>query len=89
MKDQGRTGLKWWNNAKKGDKWTIRIRWFEAMDEDDIRLSMEDSQGQRNFFPNDREHARKVWKLFQEQAPTAPDTKPFVAKFIEQIQKGT
>lgn len=72
-----------WRNGK-GREWTIRIRWYESVnDADDIRLNMEDSQGERNIFPDDQEHAKRIWDAFKGYAPPAPDRTPFVANFIK------
>lgn len=76
-----------WRNGK-GGQWTIRLRWFEGMDPDNIRLNMEDRETERNFFPDDKEHAERIWKLFRETAPKAPNQDPFVFHFIHHVIPG-
>lgn len=86
-RNYGRVLIKTWRNGK-GGKWTIRIRYFEAADTNDVRLSMEDCECQRNYFPHNREHAEAIYQKFKTEAPAA-DRKvpqPFVAAFITSIQ---
>lgn len=78
--------IKSWRNGR-GGKWTIRIRYYEGISLDNVRLSLEDSEMKCNIYPNDRAHAELLYQRFKTEAPKAENDEPFVAQFIKSIER--
>ena len=72
-----RSKYKMWRNGP-GGRWTTKITWYQGESPDNIRLELEDCNGEQQVFPQTREEADHIWFQFKQGSPQNGENVAFV-----------